>query len=692
MFKESRFKYANWNYVFRKPLFIIRTAAKLFRKRAFGKDFLRGISFATTYECNFKCSHCYALHFRKETASPLTLHEKIAVIREAKSIGAVSVDFVGGEIGISLEFEKILSNIPVSSLNISLQSNGYQMTKERVLDLKSMGVDKIGISIDSGLEEEHDAFRRQKGSYQRCFQALDNIRDAGLNSCIITCVTKGDTRNESFKRLVEYAIKHKIQLVFSAVIPFGEFENNTDILCDEDDFMAMAELHKKYPFLTRDNYENLGSLGCPAAKQVMYISEYGDVMPCAFMHITFGNIRNESLRSIRDRMLNNPYLKDYHPLCWISEDKDFIKHRIPKMQKGKDYPANYSDIFDDVWHTYKPAFLKKPIQKVFRSCPLCGSRRSHIVTSGREHEFNNTTDDLFIVVECGQCALVYLNPRPDETMIDQIYPENYYCHKEAYSSQAQNTSLIAKFKRKLIESIGYPRQVRDIFNIVDKPKTKLRVLDVGCGNGDALDAFRNYSPFPVETVGLDYDENALNIVQSKGHEIISGTISEVKIVPNTFDIVYSSNVIEHVADPAGMLQTIYEVIKPGGIFICETPNFKSLDVSLFSKSGHWGGYHFPRHWTFFTEKTFRRMAKGSGFAVIEVKYKPIPMFWIWTGHSYVSRGLGRPDLADKLFPILESKKNIFYSMGLKIGFTVIDFLQLIIWRKTSLMSVYLHKP
>ena len=105
---------------------------------------------ARPYVCNFKCALCYALRFRQENASPLTLQEKIVVIREARSLGAISVDFVGGEVGISTEFKKILSTIPTISLNISLEPSGFEMTKERVRALKSRGVDDIGKSLDSG--------------------------------------------------------------------------------------------------------------------------------------------------------------------------------------------------------------------------------------------------------------------------------------------------------------------------------------------------------------------------------------------------------------------------------------------------------------------------------------------------------------------------------------------------------------
>lgn len=219
----------------------------------------------------------------------------------------------------------------------------------------------------------------------------------------------------------------------------------------------------------------------------------------------------------------------------------------------------------------------------------------------------------------------------------------------------------------------------------------LRILDVGCGIGLALDVFRAVSPVSVETTGLDYSSQALQIVRAKNHQIIEGRIEKAVLKADYFDIIYSSNVIEHIADPMNMMNIIVQALKPGGVFLCETPNFDSLDARLFSSSGHWGGFHFPRHWTFFSAKTFRKMADQAGLNVESVSYHLVPIFWLWTMHSYFYRGKGRKDLADKYFPLLETKKNFFQSFVLKSLFSGFDLIQKTFTGKTSLMSVIMTK-
>ncbi|MDD5454382.1 MAG: methyltransferase domain-containing protein [Candidatus Ratteibacteria bacterium] len=688
---DARIRHLTSGLLKRKPLLLFKILSKYAQKYIWGKSSLRGVVFASSYKCNFNCTHCYANRFRDTETPPLSLNEKLVVMKECLQLGAISFDFVGGEIGLSPQLEKLLAASHPNKTHFSLASNGYDLTREKVRYLKKVGIDKISISIDSGSEEEHDRFRRKEGSYKRCFEALDNIHAEGLTPVIITCVSRGMTKEKAFHDLVDYAIKNRIELVFSAAIPFGQWEGNMDVLCNEEDISYMRELHDKYPFLTRDCYENMGNWGCPAAKQIIYISEYGDVMPCAFTHISFGNIRYEPLRDIRQRMLTIPQFENYHPVCLAGEDSSFIEKYLSKTFGVNPYPPTAEEVFPEDTNTNTKYSFSKNIKKVDRSCPLCGSNRNEVVASGREHEFDNTTRDLFFVVRCLDCNLVYLNPRPDDSTLDIIYPKQYYCYKNTFSSSFAKQSPLVSLKNKLNNSFGFPRRIRRLLTSLPRSEDMLRVLDVGCGSGSALDYFRDFTPGSIETTGLDFNKRALELVAAKQHKIISGRIEDISLPENYFDIIYSNNVIEHVAEPFVMIKKISNALKPGGVFLCETPNFDSLDARIFSRSGHWGGFHFPRHWTFFTAKTLEKMAKRANLKMESVTYQPVPIFWIWTLHSYIYHAKANKKLADKFFPLIEDKSNFLTSLLLKIIFSITDMGLKTFMGKTSLMTVVLRK-
>ena len=429
MKKENKLLLFDFGILVRKPAFVWRAAMRYVANLLSKGHFLVGVSFASTYDCNFDCSHCYAKNFRNTDKKPLSLEEKKRVIRECSRLGAVAFDFVGGEVGLSDELEALVKACKPYKSYVSLASNGYDMDEEKIRRFRKWGIDKISVSIDSFFEDEHDRFRNKLGSHKKCFRTIELCRKTGIKPAIIMTVVKDATKTESFKKMVEYAVDNRIQLIFNPAIPFGKWEENLDLLVTEEDVKEMERLHDEHPFLTRDNYTNMGKQGCPAFKQIIYVTEYGDVLPCAFAHISFGNIRQESVRSIRKKGLSIDSFSRYSKCCLAAEDREFINDRLSKNFKAEEYPVEATDVFQEM-----PGFTegrkKSNIAKTSVSCALCSSDDYSTKVVGSEHEFDNTTDDEFRVVECNSCGFVYLNPRPDVSELDVIYPDNYYCHKE----------------------------------------------------------------------------------------------------------------------------------------------------------------------------------------------------------------------------------------------------------------------
>ena len=83
--------------------------------------------------------------------------------------------------------------------------------------------------------------------------------------------------------------------------------------------------------------------GCPAVKEVLYITPYGEVLPCPFLHLSLGNVKEEPLRKIRTRGLRYKIFREYHQACLASEKKDFTKNYL-KVIKGKKPPVCLEEV------------------------------------------------------------------------------------------------------------------------------------------------------------------------------------------------------------------------------------------------------------------------------------------------------------------------------------------------------------
>lgn len=97
-----------------------------------------------------------------------------------------------------------------------------------------------------------------------------------------------------------------------------------------------------------------------------------------------------------------------------------------------------------------------------------------------------------------------------------------------------------------------------------------RMLDVGCGYGFALDVARFL--FDAEGIGLDPSVAAERGRRELDLDIRPGTLDDAFPVDEHFDVIFSSEVIEHVADPHEYLAAMRLRLSPDGIVVLTTPD------------------------------------------------------------------------------------------------------------------------
>lgn len=309
--------------------------------------------------------------------------------------------------------------------------------------------------------------------------------------------------------------------------------------------------------------------------------------------------------------------------------------------------------------------------------------------SGHEHEYPETTDATFSVVKCKTCGLGRLDPMPDVTELDRIYPPTYYSYNMV-SDRRPDGALRAKEK----VALKYTGQVlaKAMQRAGVGPNDKIKLLDVGCGDGRILDYYRQSRPEGmVETWGLDINGDALAIAAKAGHRTVQGAFEDENDLPKgSFDIVVARHVIEHVEDPVVFTRNAAELLRPGGVFLAATPDFGSKDAKKFA--GHWGGNHFPRHWWFFDGESMRKVAEHVGLEAAAIEYELNPVFWTWTMHSALRDRFPEARWVDAVFPPV----SIFYggprSFLLQGTFTVVDSVMRRTTGMTGSMIATLRKP
>lgn len=147
-----------------------------------------------------------------------------------------------------------------------------------------------------------------------------------------------------------------------------------------------------------------------------------------------------------------------------------------------------------------------------------------------------------------------------------------------------------------------------------------RVLDLGCGNG-ALTMKLASAGYHV--VGCDSDESGLEIARASAPGLLFKQASvyddPALLGEPPFDLVVSSEVIEHLFVPKYLPRFANKVLAPKGHLIVTTPYYgylKNLGIAVLNRwDSHHNVFWDSGHIKFFSPKTLARLLEEEGFTV-----------------------------------------------------------------------------
>ncbi len=313
--------------------------------------FLRGectaiIDFSYDYICNLSCEHCCNSKFAKKERV-LTIDDLRDLSRQADEMGLCQFNISGGEPLLFKELDDIIAALQPEKFHLSMSSNGHFLTKEKAEHLRKIGLDKIRISIDSIDELLHDKNRCSKGAYQKAIDSIFIAKEAGLDVMIQHVATRENAQTQSAIDLAEFAQKHDLIADYAIVKAIGSYEGRLDVLINEDDANFIKELNEKYPSVRRDVFPAYGmDKGCGSVNCSLHLTKYGDILPCAYIHISIGNIFEEPLKDIVERGMKIKHFKNYNPKCLSGEDRCFISNYMSKFY-GKPLPISWKEAFTE---------------------------------------------------------------------------------------------------------------------------------------------------------------------------------------------------------------------------------------------------------------------------------------------------------------------------------------------------------
>ncbi|MFH1309339.1 MAG: radical SAM protein [Candidatus Omnitrophota bacterium] len=280
---------------------------------------------SVTSACRFKCEHCYQ---KNDLGKDIDIDLTISAAKQLKDLGISFFNIEGGEPFLVYERLKKLCAAIGKDAEIWINSTGDGMTIDRLRELKALGLTAVMFSLHTYEPQKLNAFMKSDKAWDLLTEGIRLCHDADIPVTFNSCLLRDDFYNGNFQRVMDKAKEFKgclIQLIKPK--PSGGWLESGTERFSEADIDKVKELvhlynndkrYKTYPSISAQIIEEDPSVfGCTAGgTDRFYINAKGDVQPCEFLNISFGNIVQEDFKNIYSRMRG---FFEGPGECWLCE-------------------------------------------------------------------------------------------------------------------------------------------------------------------------------------------------------------------------------------------------------------------------------------------------------------------------------------------------------------------------------------
>lgn len=288
-----------------------------------------------TYSCSEKCIHCYnpgairslsdASH--RENRCEMNIDDYCQLIDELYDLGVVKIVITGGDPFSKPIIWEILEYIHQKNIAFDIYTNAQRIVFD-IDRLASLYPHAVGISIYSGLAEDHDAITRSPGSWKRSMEVLEQLSKRSVSLEVKCCILQPNVN--TYFQVKDIADRNNARVQFEVTIVDSiegdKCSRNLRLKEDQLEIVLRDPNLITYVGLEVPNQGKIPKLlnfnGCKAGSNCFAVTPEGNVQPCCSFPMVLGNVKKSSFYSI---ISNNKKLETWRKVV-LKEYTECLKH------------------------------------------------------------------------------------------------------------------------------------------------------------------------------------------------------------------------------------------------------------------------------------------------------------------------------------------------------------------------------
>ncbi len=314
------------------------------RKLLNGNSVPLEVHLSVTDRCNYSCDRCSNF----KTGTEPTFEEIKSIIKKLDSAGTATISFTGGDPALREDLPEIIA-LCKDTISTIVYTTGQGLDYHRLLKLKESGLDKLYVSLDHYDDKIHNKIRRNNNAFKQALDVIEISTSLNIYTVAQAVPDHALCTHDEIEKYLRFVKKIGVDEVMLLDDTAVKNESNCSMSDDQTyrDMRANLQIYyanrTEFPRVSAMSFfESKEYAGCQAGFSFCYINSNGEIFPCDFVPLSFGNIHTDNVDLIFERFKKNLKHPSAHCLAvtckkCMSEDYSLPANYIDTEKVLKDY-------------------------------------------------------------------------------------------------------------------------------------------------------------------------------------------------------------------------------------------------------------------------------------------------------------------------------------------------------------------